>query len=728
MKQVVQNLKDGRLEVAEVPAPAARAGMVVVRNVASAISAGTERMVVELARKSLLGKAQERPDLVEKVLAKLRREGLLATIREVMTRLDRDIPLGYSSSGVVEETGAGVSEFRPGDRLACAGAGYASHAEYVAVPTNLAVKIGEGVSHEDAAFTTIGAIAMHGVRCAQAQLGETVAVIGLGLVGQFAVQIARAAGAKVIATDPDAEKVERALAVGGADAGTSGGKEELAALAQSLTGGAGVDAAIVAAGTESSDPMEVAGEIARDRGRVVVIGAVGMDLPRGLYYEKELSLVVSRSYGPGRYDRSYEEGGIDYPIGYVRWTERRNLAEFAELLARGTVRVAPLVTHRFAIERALEAYDLITGGTQARYLGVLLTYGGRPPVPEWRERIEVVSPRGKALERPGRVGVAVAGAGKFARGVLVPALHSVRDVELVECVAAHGASALSTAKRFGFERAGCDFEAMLRSEDVDAVVIATPHNEHAGQAIAALRAGKHVFLEKPLAIREEDVDEVERAVRESGRCFMVGYNRRFAPATVRMQAFFGPRHEPLSILYRVNAGRAPREGWLADPAAGGGRILGEVCHFVDWMLFMTEETPRTVFAQSLGTGATPTGDRDDLAAQVTFSKGSMGTIVYCAGGSPALGKEHVEVSSFGRTAALEDYRRVTFYDGTRRRRETFRAQVKGHHEEIVEFIDAVRNWGEEGAAYPIDVDELLATSRTTFAMARSAATGKMISF
>jgi len=716
LKQVIQNMKNGLLEVAEVPAPPLAPGMVSVRNVASAISAGTERMTVELAQKSLAGKAKERPDLVAKVLRKLKQDGLIATFKEVMNRLDRNVALGYSTSGVVDGVGLGVDEFRPGDRVACAGVGYASHAEYITVPKNLVVKIPDGASHVDASLTTIGAIAMHGFRLADVALGETVVVIGLGLVGQFAAQVASAAGLKVIAVDLDREKVDLAIEMGAADAGTAGSAGEVAGVVAERTGGAGADAVLVCAAAKSSQPATLACEIARDRGKVVVVGAVQMELDRNLIYSKELSVTVSRSYGPGRYDTDYEEKGFDYPAGYVRWTERRNLQEVADLIGAGKLKVDPLITHRFSIDDALSAYDLITGKTDERFLGVVLTY------PEGRAKGFTVPLADKAARGggvAGKVGLAVVGAGNFARGTLLPAYQTVGGLELVECVDSNGPNAMSTAKRFAFRQAGSSFEEVIARDDVDVVIITTPHNEHAAQATAALRAGKHVHLEKPVAITEEGVDEVAQAAAESGRAFMVGYNRRFAPATDLLREFFKGRNEPLSMLFRVNAGPLPQGHWVADVSISGGRILGEVCHFVDWMIAMTGALPRTVFAQSLAPGAEGSGGRDDVLSVIRFADESLGTIVYTGGGSGSVEKEYVEVSAAGKTAMIMDFREVRLFSGRDTDVVKYRMQRKGHAEEAAAFIAAVKGWGSGESAAPIPMEELLAVSRATFAMIRS---------
>lgn len=709
MKQVVQHIGSRKLEVAEVPEPACKGGGVVVRNTVSLISAGTERLVIDFANKSLLAKAQDRPDLVKKVLEKVRKEGIGATIQTVKGGLERSIPLGYSCAGIVEQVGRGAEEFSVGDRVACAGMGYASHAHAVFVPKNLAVAVPANVSLEDASYVTLGAIALQGVRVADVRLGESVAVIGLGLLGQLTVQILKANGCRVIGVDLDPAKVEQALRLG-ADAAVRRSDDVLAAVA-SFTEGVGADAVVVTAATESNDPIELAGELCRDRGRVAMVGAVKMDIPRKVYYMKELELRLSRSYGPGRYDPSYEEEGRDYPIGYVRWTERRNMQEFLRLVSTGQVTPSALTTHRFPVEQAEEAYEIVTGKRQENFAGVALTYE-QEQQPGSRRTLRLPA----RAARTGAVGVGFIGAGNFATSVLLPRFSRVAGADLVGVATATGVSAKNTGTRFGFRYATTDMAELLADPAVHAVVIATRHGSHAHFAAQALRAGKAVFVEKPLALDEAGLQEVLAAQEESGQVLAVGFNRRFSPFAEQLKAFFAPGTR-LAVHYRVNAGAIPRESWIHDPEEGGGRIIGEVCHFVDLLQFLTDDLPVEVFAHSLGG---PEGAlHDTIAATLRFRNGSLGNITYLATGDRAFPKEHVEVFGGGGIGVLEDFREVLTTRGGKQNRTRKLAQEKGFDQEIARFLDAVR----EGGRLPISIESLQATHRVTYALEESLRTG-----
>ncbi len=725
MKAVLQEYGGSGPRVVDVPEPTLQPGGILVRTAVSLLSAGTERTMVELAGESLLGKARQRPDLVRRVVDKARRDGLAATLTAVRDRLDRPVPLGYSSAGTVLEAGTEAGDFRPGDRVACAGAGYASHAEVVAVPRNLAVRLPDGVGFEEAAFATVGAIALQGFRLSGATLGETVAVLGLGLVGQLAAQIARAGGCRVLGMDLDPERCRLAGELGLSAVPTAA---ELSERCRVVTQGRGADAVLVTAATESSEPVALAGEVARDRATVVVVGAVGMEVPRQPYYEKELSLRVSRSYGPGRYDPTYEERGVDYPPGYVRWTENRNLAAFVELLASGAVVVGPLVTHRYPIAEAERAYALLGKGAPEPSLGILLTYPEAAPAEGRADRATepaaaVVSPPlpAAAVTRPaGPVRFGVLGAGQFASGVLLPALTKMKDVQLASVCTSSGASAHRAAKKFGFGRTTTREEEVLGDPDIEAVLIATRHHLHAPQVVAALRAGKHVFVEKPLCLTAEELAEIEGVYagvnrdREEPLLLMVGYNRRFALLTRRLGEFLAPVEEPLVMHYRINAGYVPADHWIHDPRQGGGRLVGEVCHFVDLLSFLAGRPPARATAR-----AAPNRGRyrdDNLVAILEFPDGSLGTITYVASGDRALAKERLEVHGGGRSAVLENFRRLDlFEDGRRsRHRERF-TQDKGHAAELRAFVEAVR----DGTAEPLPFADSVSTTRVTFELQRA---------
>lgn len=708
MKQLVQNVRDGRLELAEVPAPLAEGNRLVVRTAASLISAGTERMVAQLARKGLLGKARARPDLVRKVLAKLRRDGLWATLASVQAQLDRWMPLGYSAAGEVVAVGPTVGRFRPGQRVACAGAGVANHAEYNAVPELLAAAVPEGVSDEAAAYATVGAIALQGVRNAQVQLGEAVVVIGLGLLGQLAVEILRAAGCRVAGLDPVAGRRELAAAAG-AELVLAPDAAAVPAV-RSWSRGLGADAILITAATSSNVPVELAAELARDRARVVMVGVTGMTLPRKPYYEKELSFVVSRSYGPGRYDRQYEEHGQDYPPGYVRWTEGRNLEGFLDLVASGRVRPERLTTHRFGIERAAEAFELILGGREP-YLGVVLEYQRAQAAPS--RRIELAAETGRAAWARGGValggatsgkstlGVSFIGGGGFAQSVLLPILRRMPEVRLRGIVTASGVTASTVGRKYGFGWCASDSQAILEDAGTDAVFIVTRHAQHAPLVCQALRAGKAVFCEKPLAISREQLAEVAKAVAESGGRLMVGFNRRFAPLACEMKAFLAGRG-PLSVTYRVSAGAIAADHWLADPAEGG-RLAGEACHFFDFFAFLTEARPEDLCRLSPD-GARPA---DDAQFLVRYRDGSLCHLMYTTSGSVGFGKERVEVHAGGATAVLEDFRRLELVEptGRRRVRRLWRAD-KGHAAELAAFVAMARG----SAPPPVTPECLLETS------------------
>jgi predicted dehydrogenase len=708
---VVQNIRTGRTEIVEIPVPKPPPGAVLVRTAASVVSVGTERMVVEFAARSLLGKARSRPDLVRQVLQKARREGVLSAVDAAFKRLAKPMALGYSSAGVVVELGEGVSEYHPGERVACAGGGHAVHAGFASVPVNLLAPIPEAVSLEDAAFATLGAVALHGFRLSEAALGESVGVIGLGLLGLLTVQIARAAGCRVLGVDLNPARVKLARRLG-ADA--AAGREDAEDAARSFSAGRGLDVVIVCADTPSSDPVVLAGAIARDRGRVIAVGATGMTMPRKPYYEKEIDFRVSRSYGPGRYDLLYEEAGVDYPIGYVRWTEERNLRAFLELVAAGSVKIAPIVTHRFPVEDAAAAYALISGKSKKResFLGVLLTYP-QDAVPE-----TVVHLRAEKAPQPlpeDAVRLGVLGAGTFATLVALPGIKNIRKVEKVSIISAGGLSAQLAARDFGFARASSDPADVLKDPRINTVGIFTRHHLHAELTAAALRNGKHVFCEKPLALKEEELAEVERAwkqaVDSSPRILMVGFNRRFAPLMEPVRRMIAEAGEAPVMSIRVNAGALPRDHWTHDPVQGGGRILGEACHFVDLLTFLAGAMPARVFAG--GAEAYGANTEDNFAATLEFANGAVGSLVYTSAGDKAFSKERVEVFCAGRVAVLDDFRSLEIWrNGSRKTWNSALRQDKGHRAVWEAFIRTIL----EGTAAPIPADELFAVTRATFAL------------
>jgi predicted dehydrogenase/threonine dehydrogenase-like Zn-dependent dehydrogenase len=717
MKQILQNNKTGRMAVADGPAPIAQRGRVLVRAAASLISAGTEKMAVDEGKKSLLERARERPELVRQVVEKARNEGVIKTINAVRSKLGSSTALGYSAAGVVIDVGEDVTEFRAGMRVACAGAGYASHAEVLSVPKNLCVRLPDEVSFEEGAFGTLGAIALQGVRLAEPTLGEAVVVIGLGLLGQITVQLLKANGCRVFGVDLDPAKVELARELG-ADAAAVSDDEVRRAVAE-WSRGRGADAVLITAATASNQPIELAGEISRAKGRVVAVGMVGMDVPRNLYFKRELSLTVSMSYGPGRYDPEYEERGHDYPFAYVRWTENRNIEAFLDLLAAGRVSVSRLITHRFSIEEGERAYQLIGGETQEPYLGIVLRYDTER---ELERRIEVKSNvKASAAARASAVRVGMIGAGVYAQAVLLPHFKSA-GADFRAIATAGGVTARDIALKYGFDYCASDADEILNDAEVNLVVVATRHNLHAELARRALRAGKHVFVEKPLALSEEDLEGVVAAAANSAGRLTVGFNRRFSPLARAAREFFADRQSPLSISYRVNAGRIPKSHWLQDPVEGGGRVVGEVCHFVDLMHFLTGSLVTRVYAEPVATRNQEAVDEDNVFVTLRFADGSNGSIAYLSEGDKAMPKERVEIFGGGKSFVLDDFRGASGYTGGREEVWKPRRQDKGQADEARAVCRMVVTAGEA----PIELNDLATTTRATFAMLESLRTGRAV--
>jgi len=718
MKQILQNLKTGELSVTDVPPPLAQHGRVLVRAAASLISAGTERMAVDLGQKSLFGKARERPDLVKQVIQKAKNEGLLNTFNAVRAKLNSSNALGYSAAGIVIDVGDGVTEFRAGDRVACAGAGFASHAEVLSVPKNLCVRLPAGVGFEEAAFGTLGAIALQGVRLADVTLGESVVVIGLGLLGQLTVQLLKANGCRVFGVDLDLAKVELARSLGADDTVVSG--EETKRIIVEWSRGRGADAVLITAATPSNQPIELAGEVSRLKGRVVAVGLVGLDIPRKIYFERELALKVSMSYGPGRYDPEYEERGHDYPFAYVRWTEGRNIEAFLDLVAERRVNVERLITHRFPVEEGERAYQLITGEAKEPYLGVLLCYD---TARELERRIEnkLKTPATHDRRPAARVSVGLIGAGSYARTMLLPNFRA-SGADFRSIATASGVSARDIGEKYGFDSFVSDAEDVIRDEGVNLIVIATRHDLHAELARRALERGAHVFVEKPLALSDEELDTVLNAARSphSPGQLMVGFNRRFSPLARAAREFFAGRQAPLSIAYRVNAGRIPKEHWIQDAREGGGRIIGEVCHFIDLMQFLVGAPPVRVYAESIISRNQQIIDEDSVFITLRFADGSNGSIAYLSEGDKALAKERVEIFAEGRTFVLDDFRRASAFKNGREEKLKLSNQDKGQADEV----RAVCSMVIEGGPAPISLSELAATTRATFRIRESLRSGQ----
>lgn len=712
MRALLEDLRTGKVDLYEVPVPELRPGGVLVRTAFSAISAGTERATMELGKKSLFQKAMARPELVRQVADFARTNGIKAAYEKVQARLESLTPMGYSCAGTVLAAGAGVTNLRPGDRVACAGVGYASHAEINFIPRNLAVRIPDGVSLDAAALTTIGAIAMQGVRQAQLAIGETVLVVGAGLVGVLAMQIARAAGCRVIALDRDPQRVARASEMG-AHVAYETSAADLQARVRDFSR-YGADAALLTAATPSAEPITLAAELLRDRGRIVVVGDVGMDVPRAPMYRKELSVYMSRSYGPGRYDPTYEEEGTDYPIGHVRWTERRNMEAFLDLLSSGAVTVAPLLQCCYAPEDGAGAYETIRQG--GAYT-VIIDYGQAAPRSKPKAQ-PITSARAAAR---GSLRLGCIGAGAFARSVIFPKLRIDDHLAMHAVATASGVAAESARRSFNFAYAMTPTE-LISCPDVDAVFILSQHDSHARYTVEAVYAGKPVFVEKPLATNHEELQRVRDAydqVLGKGQepFVMVGFNRRFAPASERLNEFFTGRSEPMMINIRINAGYLPLDHWAHQH---GGRIIGEFCHFVDWARFIVGAAISSVTAVSL-----PDGTRyhhDNISAVFSFADGSVANLVYLANGDRSVHKEFFEVFCGGGIARLDDFRQLELCRNGKRQKFNFK-QDKGHAREIEITTKAMR----AGGPSPISFDELAEVTEATFAVQRALAAGVEIS-
>jgi len=699
MKQVLQNRKTGRPFVGEVPVPALQHGRVLVRTVASLISAGTERMAVEMVSKGLVNEARQRPDLVKAVVSKVKTDGLLNTFASVRDKMAASTTLGYSASGIVTAVAEDVSDFQVGDRVACAGVGFASHAEVLSVPKNLCVHLPPNVGFDDGAFGTLGAIGLQGVRLAEPTLGESIVVIGLGLVGQLTVQLLKANGCRVFGVDLDPERMRLAVKSGADAAAVS--SDDTARQIDTWTHGHGADAVLITAATDSNQPVELAAKISRVKGRVVIVGMTGLDIPRQPFYMRELSLTISMSYGPGRYDPDYEERGNDYPFGYVRWTEKRNIEAFLELIGSGSVKLNQLISHRFPIDQAERAYQLISGESSEPYLGVVLNYD---PDSQVTSRVGLQSSR---VRSDSAITLGVIGAGGYVPAMLLPHFKAA-EVNFKSIATASGVSAHDVGKRFGFQYAVSNAEEVLDDSHINLVVIGTRHDSHAELARKALLANKHVFVEKPLALNDEELEGVLNAASASAGLLMVGFNRRFSPLALQARDFFAGRSGPLSISYRVNAGRVPNEHWIQDEQQGG-RIVGEVCHFIDFLTFLTGAPPTSVFAEAISAKSDKIVDADSVFITLKFEDGSNGTIAYLAEGDRALAKERVEIFGEGKSLVLDDYRSVTTYRDGREKQVSLKAQDKGQKDQVAAVCAAVLS-GEA----PISLDDLASTSKATF--------------
>ena len=699
MKQLIQNFKTGKLYVDEVPLPSVSEGMVLVENKFSLISSGTEKSTVKVAQASLIGKAKQRPDLVAQVLQNIKKEGLAATINKVKTKLDSLKALGYSTAGTVMVSLDKNNSFQPGERVACAGQDYASHAEIVAIPQNLVVKIPDNVSFEEAAFTTLGAIALQGVRQAEPRLGEKVCVIGLGLLGQLTCQLLKANGCDVFGIDLSERLIDLANKTSGAKA-LNRNDSNLISACDNFTNGKGFDSIIITAAAPTNDPVVLSTEICRKKGKIIIVGAVKMDIPREPYfYKKELELKISCSYGPGRYDVNYEELGSDYPFAYVRWTEHRNMEAFLDLVSKGLVDVKPLISHTYNINDAEKAYDIVLGKTPKPHIGILLKYDANS-----EKYISSTLLKGHPLSA---INVGFIGAGSFAQSYLIPNVKSF-GASLDTVVTSKGITSKNVAEKFGFNVCSADKTDVIGNSNINTVFIATPHSSHAELVIECLKANKNVFLEKPLAVSLEELNKIIKIKSTNDFPLMVGFNRRFAPVCIAIKKEFENVGEPLVVNIRVNAGFMPKDHWTQIPEIGAGRIIGEMCHFIDMMQFFTNSEPVKVYAECIQSNNEKLTLEDNIAIVIKFQDGSVGNLTYLANGDKSLPKEHIEIFGAGNVGVINDFQNGTLYIGNKSK--SLKSSGKGHQQEVQAFLTALK----DGKNSPIDFRSICLTTLTTF--------------
>jgi len=709
MKQVVQSFKTGDLEVKEVPWPQISKGYVLVENKASLISTGTERGTVNVAKASLIDKARQRPDLVAQVIQNARKEGLKATFDKVRTKLDSPKALGYSSAGLVMASMDTSSTFKVGDRVICAGQDLASHAEIVSIPQNLVALIPDNVSFEEASFTTLGAIAMQGVRQAEVQLGENICVIGLGLLGQLTSQLLSAAGCHVYGIDLDKDLVDLAKDIS-IDGASVRDNDNLIEACSQFTQAHGVDKVNITASTKSNDPINLASEIAAKKGVIIVVGAVGMQLEREPYfYKKELELKMSCSYGPGRYDPGYEDLGADYPYAYVRWTEQRNMTAFLQMISKGAVKLQPLISHVFDIDKAADAYKLVSGEANESSLGIILNY------PESDHKKEIKWPERESHVASGELVTSFIGSGSFAQSYLIPNVKRLGTLNSV--LAGRGINAEHVARKFGFAKAITEVNDILEDTSTNVVFIATQHNTHAQYVSNCLNAGKHVFVEKPLALTEEELDSVTTAFEKSKTVLSVGFNRRFSEAAKKVKEIFNNSDAPILMNFRVNAGLLPESHWSQIDEIGGGRIIGEICHFIDLMQFISDSEPVKVYAEAIPGLSEERRNTDNIIINISFKNGSVGSLVYASNGDKSLNKERLEFFCGEKSAVINDFNSVSIHKGSKETK--YKTSGKGHKEEVEAFLKAIK----DGKEQPISFDSLYKTTMATFKCLDSLTTG-----
>ncbi|HBX65484.1 MAG: dehydrogenase [Balneola sp.] len=712
MKQIIQDLKSGDTILEEVPVPRVGSGKVLIKTHRTLVSLGTEKMLVSFGQANLLDKARSQPEKVKQVIDKMKTDGIQPTLEAVFRKLGTPLPLGYSQAGEVVEVGKGVTEFSPGDRVVSNG----NHAEYVAVPKNLVAKIPEGVSYEEASFTVVGAIGLQGIRLVQPTLGETVAVIGLGLIGLITAQLLKANGCKVVGFDLDEDKLKRAESYG--ITAVNSGKQDPVRFMEEFTGQVGADAVIITASTKSNDVIKQSANMSRKRGRIVLVGVVGLDIDRADFYEKELSFQVSCSYGPGRYDEEYEQRGNDYPLPFVRWTEKRNFEAILEAIRNGSLDVQSLITERVKLEDYLEIYGDMGRGNS---IASILEYPGsnieQGTSNIQRRTISISSPSYKSSKGT----IAIVGAGNFTQAMILPALDKV-GASMKYVVSSGGLSSTTLAKKYKIPNSTTDLDAVLSDEEVDGVVITTQHNLHAGMTIQSLRAGKQVFVEKPLALKPEELDEIISSVEETGSTVTVGFNRRFSPHAEKMRALIGERPGPMNVIATMNAGHIPPDVWVHDLESGGGRIVGEACHYVDLITYLTGSKVMEVSMQAMGTD--PKENTDNASIHLKYENGSLGVINYFANGNKSYSKERVEVYYQGNNLILDNFRRLDGYGfgGGFTSKILKTKQDKGHHKQ---FELLTKRW-KEGGEPLIPFDEIVNTTKATFAAIESLKQGKPV--
>jgi predicted dehydrogenase/threonine dehydrogenase-like Zn-dependent dehydrogenase len=715
VKQVVQNYKSGELALLDVEVPACKPGGVLVRTAYSLISTGTEMMKVSEASLSLVGKAKARPDQVAKVMQSVAANGLGATYRKAMNKLDSYTPLGYSLCGVVEEVGAGIHDVAVGDFVACAGNEHALHAELNWVPKNLYSRVPDGVDPRHAAFGTVGSIAMQGVRRGEPQIGDIALVIGLGLIGQLVVQLLVASGVRVVGVDPDPARCALAEQLGALKCADPGTGVIDTAVAE-ITAGHGVDQVYLAAGGSTNEPVELAAKLSRDRGRVIDIGKCSLNLPWNAYYEKELDVRFSRSYGPGRYDPEYELEGRDYPIGQVRWTERRNLECVVDLMGSGRLDVEPLISHVSHFSDAVETYRKLNEG-ELKAVAVLFEYEKRTAGTAEQAVTAVSVPKPsvvRAAPKPGGVRIGFIGAGNYASSMLLPHLAEMEYVDLNEVVTTSALSGANAKRKFGFAKATTDVDSMLEDTSIDAVFIVTRHSSHAELTRRALLAGKAVFVEKPLALSEKELEIVLGAIEESGNDrLQVGFNRRFAPLLNEAMLHFGPRIGPASVRYLVNAGQLDASSWYNQADSEGSRFAGEGGHFIDTVSWLLGSDPVSVYA-------TATPGHQDLQILLRYPDGSTASIAYTTSGSSAFPKETIDVTADGKVLKFDDFARASVFGRKKWASSRIpKGRDKGQAAELEAFVNALTT----GVAMPVSVESLASTTLATLAVNRSLETG-----